>query len=185
VRLCNVLRSTGSVVPLFERQIRTGGPVTLTHPDASRYFISLQDATKLIFLTAALDDNGTLFVPELDAPIKILDLAKKMIADAAESTPKQIEIVITGLRPGEKLEERLISSSETIEATTEPKLRRVNSPIPTADAIRSAITVIAEKLHSRNLPALLDAIRSLVPNYHPSEPLTALASSPLTSTAKH
>lgn len=177
VRLCNVLRSTGSVVPLFERQIRMGGPVTLTHPDATRYFISLQEATSLIFLTASLDAPGTLFVPQLDAPVKIADLAKQMISDASNSASKQIEVVITGLRPGEKLEERLISSSETVEPTAEPNLQRVTGAIPTSEAIRSAITAISKKLQSRDLPALLNAIRFLVLNYQPSTPLTALASS--------
>ena len=184
VRLCNVLRSTGSVVPLFERQIRTGGPVTLTHPDATRYFISLQEATRLIFLTAALADSGTLFIPELDAPVKILDLAKKMIAEAADSAPKQIKIVHTGLRPGEKLEERLISSSEIAEPTAEPKLRRVTGSIPSAEILRSAINLFSEKAQSRDLPALLDTVRSLVPEYHPSDTLTALASAQLSSAAK-
>jgi FlaA1/EpsC-like NDP-sugar epimerase len=177
VRLCNVLRSTGSVVPLFERQIRTGGPVTVTHPDATRYFISLQEATKLIFLAAALDDSGTLFVPELNAPVKIIDLANKMIAESSDASPKQIRTIVTGLRPGEKLEERLISSSETVEPTTEPKLRRVQSPIPSAETLRSAIALISKNLQSRDLPVLLDTIRALIPDYHPSEPLTALASS--------
>lgn len=183
VRLCNVLRSTGSVVPLFERQIRTGGPVTITHPDASRYFISLQEATKLIFLTADLDDN-TLFVPQLDAPVKILDLAKKMIAESSDSNPKPIKMVFTGLRPGEKLEERLISSSETIQPTAEPNLRRVSGPVPTAETLRSAINLISEKVQSRDLPSSIDAIRSLVPEYHPSESLTALSSIHLATTTK-
>jgi FlaA1/EpsC-like NDP-sugar epimerase len=193
VRLCNVLRSTGSVVPLFERQIRTGGPVTLTHPDASRYFISLQEATRLIFLTAALADTGTLFIPELDTPVKILDLAKKMIAESSDSAPKQIKFIpglrsgcprTIGLRPGEKLEERLISSSETVEPTAEPKLRRINGSIPSAKTLSSAITLISEKLHSRDLPALLDTICSLVPNYHPSDTLNAIASAHASTTAK-
>jgi len=184
VRLCNVLRSTGSVVPLFERQIRMGGPVTVTHADASRYFISLQEATKLIFLTAALDDTGTLFIPQLDEPVKILDLAKKMIAEASVSGPKEVKMIAIGLRPGEKLEECLVSSSETVEPTAEPKLHRVSGPIPTAESLRSAIKLISEKVQSRDLPALLDVIRSLVPEYHPSETLTALLSTQLSATAK-
>jgi FlaA1/EpsC-like NDP-sugar epimerase len=184
VRLCNVLRSTGSVVPLFERQIRTGGPMTLTHADATRYFISLDEATSLIFHTDMLNDSGTLFVPELDAPVKIADLAEKMIAEASQSISKQIKVVITGLRPGEKLSESLISSSECIEPTTSPKLRRLSGPSPTAETLRSAIGVISEKIRARDLPALIEVIRSLVPEYHPSAPLTALASSHITSTAK-
>jgi FlaA1/EpsC-like NDP-sugar epimerase len=184
VRLCNVLRSTGSVVPLFERQIRMGGPVTVTHSDASRYFITIQEATKLIFLTNDLDDSGTLFVPEPDAPTKIADLARKMIAEAAESNPKQIKMAAIGLRAGEKLTESLVSSSETVEPTAEPKLRRVCGAIPTAETLSSAIGIISEKVQSRDLPALIDTIRSLVPEYQPSETLTALASAQLSTTAK-
>ena len=85
IRLGNVLGSTGSVVPLFQRQIQSGGPVTVTHPEARRYFISLEEATGLILAAAALDDSATLFVPDLPAPIKILDLAKKLIAEAQPS----------------------------------------------------------------------------------------------------
>jgi FlaA1/EpsC-like NDP-sugar epimerase len=184
LRLCNVLRSTGSVVPLFERQIRMGGPVTVTHPDASRYFITLHEATDLILSMNDVDDSGTLFVPELDAPVKIADLARKMIAEAAESNPKQIKIVAIGLRPGEKLSENLISSSETVEPTAKPNLRHVNGPIPTVETLSSAIGIISEKVQARDLPALIEVIRSLVPEYKPSEALTALASAQLSATAK-
>ena len=176
IRLGNVLGSTGSVVPLFQRQIQSGGPVTVTHPEASRYFISLEEATNLILAAAALDDSATLLVPDLPAPIKILDLAKKLIAEAqpsAASAPKQIEILFTGLRPGDKLHEDLLSSSESAEPTTHPKLRRITGPLPTANSLGSAITLISEKVQSRDLPALLDAIRSLVPEYQPSEILNS------------
>ncbi len=184
VRLCNVLRSTGSVVPLFERQIRMGGPVTVTHPDVSRYFITLHEATELILLTERLDDSGTLFVPELNAPTKIADLARKMIAEAAEFNPKQIKMVAIGLRPGEKLTESLISSSETVEPTADPKLRRVCGAIPTAETLCSAIGIISEKVQARDLPALLDVIRSLVPEYQPSDLISAQASTYLSASAK-
>ena len=184
LRLCNVLRSTGSVVPLFERQIKMGGPLTLTHADATRYFITLQEATSLIFRAAALDENGTLFVPKLDAPVKIADLAKKMISEAAESNPKPIKVVDIGLRPGEKLEERLTSSAEIVEATTDSKLRRISGPMPSAETLRSAINLISEKLQSRDLPALLEVIRSLVPSYRPSDVISAQTSARLSATAK-
>ena len=176
IRLGNVLGSTGSVVPLFQRQIQSGGPVTVTHPEASRYFISLEEAIGLILAAAALDDSATLLVPDLPAPIKILDLAKKLIAEAqpsAASAPKQIEILFTGLRPGDKLHEDLLSSSESAEPTTHPKLRRITGPLPTPNSLGSAITLISEKVQSRDLPALLDAIRSLVPEYQPSEILNS------------
>jgi FlaA1/EpsC-like NDP-sugar epimerase len=178
VRLGNVLGSTGSVVPLFQRQIENGGPVTVTHPDARRYFMSLDEATNLILAVAALDDPATLFVPELDAPIKIFDLAKKMIRESAESVArntKPIEIVFTGLRPGDKLSEDLLSSSETAEPTSHPKLRRICGPLPPAKSLDSAINLISEKVQARDLPALLDAIRALVPDYQPSDTVRSSA----------
>ncbi len=187
LRLGNVLGSTGSVVPLFQRQIQNGGPVTVTHPEARRYFISLDEATDLILATAALEDTATLFVPELAAPVKILDLAQKMIREGAATAPpiaKQIEIIFTGLRPGEKLNEDLLSFSETAEPTTHPKLRRINGPLPTSCALDAAIARISEKIKSRDLPALLESIRTLAPDYNPSDLITAQTSANLSATAK-
>ena len=187
IRLGNVLGSTGSVVPLFQRQIANGGPVTVTHTEARRYFLSLDEATNLIFAAAALGDAATLFVPDLDAPIKILDLAKELIAEAqASAAPnkKPIEIVFTGLRPGDKLSEDLLSSSETAEPTTQPKLRRIIGPTPTAKSLDSALHTISHHAISRDLPALLEAIRSLVPEYKPSERISAQKSPQLSATAK-
>jgi FlaA1/EpsC-like NDP-sugar epimerase len=186
IRLGNVLGSTGSVVPLFQRQIANGGPVTVTHPEARRYFLSLDEATNLIF-AAALGDAATLFVPDLDAPIKILDLAKELIAEAqASAAPnkKPIEIVFTGLRPGDKLHEDLLSSCEIAEPTTHPKLRRIIGPTPTAKSLDSALHTISHHAISRDLPALLEAIRSLVPEYKPSERISAQKSPQLSATAK-
>jgi FlaA1/EpsC-like NDP-sugar epimerase len=185
IRLGNVLGSTGSVVPLFQRQIANGGPVTVTHPEARRYFLSLDEATNLIFATAALEDAATLFVPNLDAPIKILDLAKKLISESQPTAASAgNEIVFTGLRPGDKLHEDLLSSSEIAEPTTHPKLRRITGPTPTAKSLDAAITLIAEKSQSRDLPALLDAIRALVPDHQPSDLLSAHISAQLFATAK-
>ncbi len=176
LRLGNVLGSTGSVVPLFQRQIQNGGPVTVTHPEARRYFLSLDEAVELILAAAALEDNATLFVPELDAPIKILDLAKEMIREAAAPRATQIEIVFTGLRPGEKLHEDLLSSSEFAEPTTHPKLHRIIDPIRAADSLNAVINLISEKMKARDLPSLLNAVRTLVPEYQPSDALTAQTS---------
>jgi len=187
IRLGNVLGSTGSVAPFFQRQIANGGPVTVTHPEARRYFLSLEDATNLILSAAGLEDSATLFVPDLAEPIKILDLAKKLISEAQPSaTPdgKKIEIVFAGLRPGDKLYEDLLSSSESAEPTTHPKLRRIVGPIPTAKSLDAAITLISERVQSRDLPALLESVRSLVPDYEPSALISAQISTHLSATAK-
>ena len=118
---------------------------------------------------------------------KILDLAKELIAEAqASAAPnkKPIEIVFTGLRPGDKLSEDLLSSSETAEPTTHPKLRRITGPTPTAKSLDAAVTLISEKAHSRDLPALIEAVRSLVPDYEPSNLISAQISTQLSATAK-
>jgi FlaA1/EpsC-like NDP-sugar epimerase len=187
IRLGNVLGSTGSVVPLFQRQIANGGPVTVTHPEARRYFLSLEDATNLILDAAAIEDAATLLVPDLAEPIKILDLAQKMISEAhasAASDARQIEIVFTGLRPGDKLSEDLLSSSEIAGPTAHPKLRRITGPTPTAKSLDAAITLIREKIQSRDLPALVESIHALVPDYEPSALVTAQTSTHLSATAK-
>ena len=155
IRLGNVLGSTGSVLPLFQRQIANGGPVTVTHPEARRYFLTLEDATSLILSAAVLEDSATLLVPDLAEPIKILDLARKSIGEAkpsAASNAKQIEIVFTGLRPGDKLSEDLLSSSECAEPTAHPRLRRIVGPIPSAKTLDAAISLISEKSSHATCP---------------------------------
>ncbi len=187
IRLGNVLGSTGSVVPLFQRQIENGGPVTVTHPDARRYFLSLDEAADLILAAAVLEDTATLFVPDLAAPIKILDLAKKLISEAhvsAAADASPIEIVFTGLRSGDKLSEDLLSSSEIAEPTNHPRLRRITGPAPTAKSLDAAITLISENVEARALPALLESIRVLVPDYGSSDLLSAQVSTQFSATAK-
>ena len=159
----------------------------MTHAEARRYFLSLDDATDLILAAAALEDAATLFVPDLDAPIKILDLAKKLIGEAhasAASGAKKIEIAFTGLRPGDKLSEDLLSSSESAEPTTHPKLRRITGPALNAKSLDATIAEISEKVHARDLPALLDAVRSLVPDYQTSDLIAAQIATQVAATAK-
>ncbi len=190
IRLGNVLGSTGSVVPLFQRQIESGGPVTVTHPDARRYFLSLDEATDLILAAAVLEDAATRFrAPTSRSPrqSKSSTLAKNLISeahrsDAAGANP--IEIVFTGLRPGDKLSEDLLSSSEFAEPTNHPRLRRITGPTPTAKSHDAAITLISENVQARALPALLDAIRALVRDYEPSDLISAQISPHLSITAK-
>jgi FlaA1/EpsC-like NDP-sugar epimerase len=187
VRLGNVLDSTGSVVPLFRRQIQRGGPVTVTHPDASRYFISVDEAARFLVATSAVRGSATLFVSELGEPVKILDLAKKMIREAAASAKpgvKPLEIVFTGLRSGDKIAEDLLSATEVAEPTEDSLLRRICGPAPAAEAIDSAIDLISEKVEARDLPALIEVIRSLVPDYQPSPLLSTHTSAQLSATAK-
>ena len=122
VRFGNVLGSNGSVVPLFERQIRAGGPVTLTHPEIIRYFMTIPEAASLVLQAASIAKGGELFVLDMGKPVKIRELAERMIQLYADPNGPRVEIVYTGLRPGEKLYEELLRDEENSTATNKEKI---------------------------------------------------------------
>ncbi len=122
VRFGNVLGSNGSVVPLFERQIRSGGPVTLTHPEIIRYFMTIPEAASLVLQAASIAKGGELFVLDMGEPVKIREMAEKMIQLYADPLGPKVEIAYTGLRPGEKLYEELLRDEENSTATSKDKI---------------------------------------------------------------
>ena len=128
VRFGNVLGSNGSVAPLFRRQIEKGGPVTVTHQDIERYFMTIQEAVLLILQSATMGRQSELFLLDMGKPVKILDLAERMIEVAGFKPYDEIDILFTGLREGEKLNEELIGSGESLENTDHTKISRVLSP---------------------------------------------------------
>ncbi|MBE2179817.1 MAG: polysaccharide biosynthesis protein [Chthoniobacterales bacterium] len=146
VRFGNVLGSSGSVVPIFRRQIALGGPVTVTHPEATRFFMSISEAAGLIMQSAWQARGGETFLLEMGEPVKISDLARHMIELSGLVPHKEIEIRCTGLRPGEKLVEETSHSSETVQPTVHPKVKSIQAPSHMGE-IRTSITALHKDLN--------------------------------------
>jgi FlaA1/EpsC-like NDP-sugar epimerase len=174
VRLGNVLGSQGSVRALFQRQIAQGGPVTVTHSEARRFFMTLQETVDSIIAAAALDESGAIFLPKMSEPVKVLDLAKRMIDEEGLHTPRDIEILFTGLRPGDKLEEQLLSEKEVTAPTSDARLRRVTGPRVDATLLDASLARLAASVRERKLASLLGELGELIPEYTPSETLLRL-----------
>jgi FlaA1/EpsC-like NDP-sugar epimerase len=181
LRLGNVHGAEGSVVPLFRQQISQGGPVTVTHPDAGRYFVSLEKALELIVLTASLAGGGGIFVPDLGSPVKIVELATQMIAEAQSTIGEEIPVRFTKLRPGDKKTEKMFGEEETLEATSDRRLFLLKNSANWAEDYDSMIQELAESVKRRDLMGVLEVLRKLVPEYNPSETLLSSRESPSAS----
>jgi FlaA1/EpsC-like NDP-sugar epimerase len=171
VRFGNVLGSSGSVVPLFERQLKAGGPLTVTHPDIERYFMTIREAVQLVLQASALGvaDTalaGRVFVLDMGTPIKIADLARQMIRLAGLQPEKDVAIKFTGLRPGEKLCEELFHSGERIEPTAVPRVNVASPRIPLSLPALALVFDALEQACSGGREAdVLWTLRTVVPEY--------------------
>ncbi len=171
-RFGNVLGSAGSVIPLFRRQISNGGPVTLTDKRIIRYFMTIPEASQLVLQSGSMAKNGELFVLDMGQPIKILDLAENMIR---LSGLKGIEIVETGLRPGEKLYEELLVKTEELDKT-ENSLIFIERDTPYTQAeIDEKLAILAEACRSGEDETVRMALRKVVPTYKSVEEINATA----------
>ena len=167
VRFGNVLGSRGSVVPFFEQQIARGGPVTVTHKDVTRYFMTIPEAVQLVLQAAALGNGGDLFMLDMGEPVKIVDLANDLIRLSGLTPGQDIEIVFTGLRPGEKLHEELYQGHEDHDRTEHEKILRVTSHFSQSPDLTGAIPLLSNICANGNTNQALALIASLVPEYTP------------------
>lgn len=152
VRFGNVLGSRGSVVPIFQSQIARGGPVTITDPSMTRYFMTTPEASQLVIQSLAVGESGQTLILDMGQPVKILDLAEQLIQLAGLTPEVDVLIKITGLRPGEKLHEALVSATEKVIPTEHPKILAVSSYPPAPEDLADAIATLSESI-AASLPA--------------------------------
>ena len=167
VRFGNVLGSNGSVIPLFKKQIADGGPVTVTHRDVIRYFMTIPEAVSLVLQAAAFASRGEIFVLDMGEPVRIDDLARNMIRLSGFEPDVDIKIVYTGLRPGEKLYEEMLMKEEGLR-TTQNELIHIGKPLD-IDAV--AFDAQLKSLYAackNNSPRICTLVAEIVPTYHPS-----------------
>jgi len=170
VRFGNVLGSNGSVVPTFRRQIAAGGPVTVTHPDMTRYFMTIPEAAQLVLQAAATGQGGQIFLLDMGESVKIADLAKQMITLSGFRPGEDIEIIYTGVRPGEKLFEELRTDGEDIEPTVHPKVMVwAHQPVPW-DQVTEAMGRFDALRNSLDRDSIVTALQHAVPEYAPLNP---------------
>jgi FlaA1/EpsC-like NDP-sugar epimerase len=166
VRFGNVLVSNGSVVPIFQKQIASGGPVTVTHPEMRRYFMTVQEAVQLVLQASTMGAGGEIFVLDMGKPMKIIDLARKMITLAGFQPDDDIDIRITGTRPGEKLFEELTLQDENTLPTGHTKIRIFRGRHPVAfHELVPWITELQHLLWRRDGVAILKHMTALVPEF--------------------
>ncbi|NLK63629.1 MAG: polysaccharide biosynthesis protein, partial [Tissierellia bacterium] len=166
VRFGNVLGSNGSVVPFFKQQIAQGGPVTITHPEIKRYFMTIPEAVQLVLQAGAMAKGGEIFVLDMGEPVKIDDLARTLIQLSGLEPDKDIKIEYTGLRPGEKLFEEINLSDEEVSRTNNDKIFVLKQGEQNYIKIYHQIKLMSRQLNSTNPESVFQTVHELVPTYN-------------------
>jgi FlaA1/EpsC-like NDP-sugar epimerase len=186
VRFGNVLGSSGSVVPLFRRQIQAGGPITITHPDIVRYFMLIPEAAQLVIQAGAMARGGEVFVLDMGEPVRIADLARSMIrlSGLTEKTPElpsgEIEIKSVGLRPGEKLFEELLIG-DNVTPSGHPRIMSARERHIDPALLDKMLASLRQACESNDTESMLRQVRNLVPEFRPADEVNAEASAVLAS----
>ena len=167
VRFGNVVGSVGSVVPLFREQIESGGPVTVTHPDVTRYFMTIPEACQLILQSGAMGKGGEIFILDMGRPIKIVDMARDLIRLSGFTPDEDIEIKFTGLRPGEKLTEELITEGEGIDPTYHEKIMVLGGQVCDQDFLNGAMDDLADLAVDQDGEGIKMKLKEVIPEYTP------------------
>ena len=167
VRFGNVLDSSGSVVPLFREQIKNRQVITVTHPEITRYFMSIGEAARLVIQAGAMSKNGEVFLLDMGQPVKIKDLALQMIELSGLVPEKDIPLQFTGLRPGEKLYEELLIDPAQSQPTRHPRIYSSEEPLPEVKVLEKEISILKEAIEQRDISNALASMKRLVPEYNP------------------
>jgi FlaA1/EpsC-like NDP-sugar epimerase len=174
VRFGNVLGSNGSVVPIFQQQIAAGGPVTVTHPEARRYFMTIPEAVQLVLQASSMGSASDIFILEMGQQVRIEDLARNLIRLSGLKPDQDIPIVYTGLRPGEKMFEELMLDGEGVKQTSHPKIRVLDGGPVSFEQVQLWLDELSELVEAKNIHGLVQTFRRIVPEYKPSEEVLAL-----------
>lgn len=168
VRFGNVLGSNGSVIPLFKRQIAAGGPVTVTHPDIRRFFMTIPEASELVLQASALGKGGEIFVLEMGDPVRIQDLARNLILLSGLKPDVDIKIEFSGIRPGEKLYEELNGTEEDTVPTMHAKIKVFTGPGVSHETVSRCLEDLRRATEAREAAGVVLALKELAPDYNPS-----------------
>jgi FlaA1/EpsC-like NDP-sugar epimerase len=174
VRFGNVLGSNGSVVPLFEQQIARGGPVTVTDPEAQRYFMTIPEAVQLVLQASSMGQGGEIFVLDMGEPVKIVDLVDNLIRLSGLEPERDIKVEFIGLRPGEKLFEELRLEGEGIKPTSHEKIRTLEGANIAFDEVSNWLEELTHLVEAKNVHGLVSKLVEIVPEYMPSDEINAL-----------